>query len=161
MKRISLYTDGACSGNPGPGGWAAILHWGEYEKELCGGETETTNNRMELTAALEGLKALRQPCEVELYSDSQYLINGFEKGWVYQWEKKDWMRTKTEPVKNPELWKELLAMSRIHRISFHWVKGHADDELNLRCDRLAVAQTKLRSGEFPGPRDPEKMPAMT
>lgn len=145
MKQVILYTDGACSGNPGAGGWAAILRYGNHEKELCGGEKETTNNRMELTAALEGLKALRQPCEVELFSDSQYLVNGFTLGWVYNWEKNGWKRNKTEAVKNAALWKAILEQSRIHSIRFHWVKGHADDEFNQRCDRLAVEQSRLQT----------------
>ncbi len=136
MKEVSLYTDGACRGNPGKGGWGAILVYGKYEKELSGGERETTNNRMELTAAIEGLSALKEPCFVNLYSDSKYLIDAYEEGWIYGWEKADWRAGK---VKNPDLWKRLLELTRLHKVSFVWVKGHNGHEYNERCDKLATA----------------------
>lgn len=142
MKAVSIYTDGACSGNPGPGGWAAILRYGDREKVLSGGEENTTNNRMELTAAIRGLKALREPCEVHLYSDSRYLVDALEKGWARGWQSRGWMRTKKEPAKNPELWKELMELLDRHRVELHWVKGHADDPMNARCDALAVAESR-------------------
>ena len=142
MKTVAIYTDGACSGNPGPGGWAAILRYGEQEKELSGGEASTTNNRMELTAAIRGLAALKEPCAVTLYSDSRYLVDGIEKGWAKAWRSRGWMRTKKEPAKNPELWSELLDLLEKHRVSLVWVKGHADDPLNSRCDALAVAESR-------------------
>ena len=136
MKEVSLYTDGACRGNPGKGGWGAILVYGKYERELCGGERETTNNRMELTAAIEGLSALREPCLVTLYSDSKYLIDAFEQKWVYGWEKANWRAGK---VKNPDLWQKLLELTRVHKVTFVWVKGHNGHSYNERCDALATA----------------------
>ena len=142
MKSVTIYTDGACSGNPGPGGWAAILRYGEQEKELSGGEASTTNNRMELTAAIRGLAALKEPCAVTLHSDSRYLVDGIEKGWARAWRSRGWMRTKKEPAKNPELWAELLDLLEKHRVSLVWVKGHADDPMNARCDALAVAESR-------------------
>ena len=138
MKTVTLYTDGACSGNPGPGGWAAILLFGGHEKELSGGEPRTTNNRMELMAAIVGLEALNRPCEVELYSDSQYLIKAFNEGWLDGWIKKGWKRGKNEPVKNVDLWKRLLAAAKPHQITWLWVKGHDGHEYNERCDTLAT-----------------------
>lgn len=140
LQEVYLYTDGACSGNPGPGGWAAILKYKEYEKELSGGEKETTNNRMELTAAIEGLQILKKPCKVYLYSDSQYLINGFSKGWIYGWQKKGWKRSGNQPVLNVDLWQKLLSFTKIHQVEFFWVKGHDGHPENERCDRLAVAE---------------------
>lgn len=137
MKRVTLYTDGACSGNPGPGGWGAVLIYGEHRRELCGGERETTNNRMEITAVIEGLKALKEPCEVEIYSDSAYTVNAFAEGWVNGWERSKWKKADKKPVLNADLWRELLSLTRRHRVSFHKVKGHADDPLNNRCDELA------------------------
>ncbi len=137
MKEVTLYTDGACSGNPGAGGWGAVLLYGEHRREMKGGERETTNNRMELTAVIEGLKALKYPCRVEVYSDSSYTVNGFEEGWIYAWEKSGWKKADKKPVLNDDLWKELLALTRRHEVVFHWVKGHADNELNNRCDALA------------------------
>lgn len=137
MKRVTLYTDGACSGNPGPGGWGAVLIYGDRQKELCGGAAETTNNRMEITAVIEGLKALKMPCEVDVYSDSAYTVNAFADGWVKSWEKTGWKKADKKPVLNADLWQELLALTRIHRVTFHKVKGHADNELNNRCDCLA------------------------
>lgn len=140
--QVSLYTDGACTGNPGPGGWGAILRCGGTEKELSGGEAQTTNNRMELMAAIEGLSALKRPCRVTLYSDSQYLVNAVTKGWAKRWQKNGWMRTKTEAALNPDLWERLLALLERHEVAFVWVRGHAGHPENERCDRLAVAQAK-------------------
>ena len=142
MKQITLYTDGACSGNPGPGGWAAILLYGEAEKVLSGGEASTTNNRMELTAAIEGLKALKEPCTVTLYSDSRYLVDAVNLGWARGWRNRGWMRTKKDPAKNPELWAELLRLLEKHQTELRWVKGHGDNEYNARCDALSVAESK-------------------
>ncbi len=132
MKEVRLYTDGACRGNPGRGGWGAILVYGRFEKVMSGGERETTNNRMELTAAIEGLRALKEPCSVTLYSDSKYLVDAYTEGWIYGWEKKDFSK-----VKNPDLWKQMLELTRMHRVEFVWVKGHNGHEYNERCDRLA------------------------
>lgn len=137
MKQVTLYTDGACSGNPGPGGWGAILLYGENKKEISGGEKETTNNRMELTAVIEGLKQLKYPCIVDVYSDSAYTVNGFCLGWVVGWEKHGWKKADNKPVLNADLWKELLSLTRLHFVTFHKVKGHADNALNNRCDELA------------------------
>jgi len=142
MKHVNVYTDGACSGNPGPGGWAAILSCDGLEKELSGGEARTTNNRMELTAAIEALKALNQPCEVDLYSDSKYLIDALEKGWVYGWKKNNWVKKDKKPALNPDLWEALLAQLARHTVRLHWVKGHAVNDTNNRCDRLAVAESR-------------------
>ena len=139
MKNVTIYTDGACSGNPGPGGWAAILRYGVSEKEISGGEAHTTNNRMELTAVIRALQLLKEPCSVVLYSDSTYVVSAIEKGWLDSWQKKNW-RTKSGPVKNPELWQELLRELERHDVRFVWVKGHAENEFNNRCDKLAVAE---------------------
>lgn len=141
-KDITIYTDGACSGNPGPGGWAAILVYGGTEKELSGGERETTNNRMELLAVISALKALKEPCSVKVYSDSQYVCDAINKGWARSWKAKGWMRNSKEAAKNPDLWEMLLSQIDIHETQFIWVRGHADNEYNNRCDRLAVAETK-------------------
>ncbi len=138
MKEVYLYTDGACRGNPGRGGWGAILVFGKFEKELFGGDAETTNNRMELTAAIEGLSALKEPCIVQLYSDSKYLVDAFLEGWVYGWQKNGWRRGKEE-LKNPDLWERLMELTKIHDVKFHWVKGHNGHDYNERCDRLATA----------------------
>jgi len=138
MKKIRIYTDGACSGNPGPGGWGAILIYGSKKKELSGFEASTTNNRMELTSVLKALEALKEPCEIELYTDSQYVANAVNKGWLLSWEKKGWKKKGGE-VKNPDLWVKLIPFLEQHKISFIWVKGHADNEYNNRCDELAVA----------------------
>lgn len=137
MEKVIIYTDGACSGNPGPGGWGAVLMYQNHKKEISGGKKDTTNNVMELTAAIEGLKLLKFPCEIELYSDSAYLVNGFEKGWIYNWQKNHWKTASKEPVKNQELWEALLEMTKIHKIQFKKVKGHSDNEFNNRCDELA------------------------
>lgn len=145
MKTVTLYTDGACSGNPGPGGWGAILVYGEVEKELSGGEKNTTNNRMELTAVIAGLSALKEPCIVELYSDSKYVIDGLSKGWAVSWRKNGWRKADKKPALNPDLWEQLLNLVERHQVRYHWVKGHADNEKNNRCDQLAVAATKVQS----------------
>ena len=137
MQKVIIYTDGACSGNPGPGGWAAVLICGEHKKEIYGGSKNTTNNIMELTAIIEGLKALKQECEVELYSDSAYSINGFNQGWIYNWMKKGWKTADGKDVKNKELWQELYELTKKHKVTFIKVKGHSDVELNNRCDELA------------------------
>ena len=137
MQKVTIYTDGACSGNPGPGGWAAILICGENKKEISGGNKETTNNIMELTAIIEGLKALKKECEVEVYSDSAYSVNAFNQGWIYNWIKKNWKKPDGSEVKNKELWQELYSLTKRHKVTFNKVKGHSDDELNNRCDELA------------------------
>ena len=139
MKQVTIYTDGACSGNPGPGGWAAILKFGPYEKELSGGEAQTTNNRMELLGAINGLQALKEPCAVDLYTDSQYLSNAINLGWLEGWKKKNWKR-KDGALKNVDLWQTLDGLLQTHVVTFHWVKGHAENEFNNRCDALAVAE---------------------
>lgn len=142
MKTVTLYTDGACSGNPGPGGWGAILVYNGVEKELSGGEAGTTNNRMELTAVIRGLQALKEPCQVELYSDSKYVIDALEKGWAKSWRKKGWIKSDKKPALNPDLWEVLLDLTEKHDVRCHWVKGHADNPMNNRCDEMAVAETK-------------------
>ena len=138
MKEVNLYTDGACRGNPGRGGYGAILVYGKYEKELSGGERETTNNRMELMAAIVGLEALKEPCAVTLYSDSKYLVDAFTLGWVESWRKNGWRRGK-EALKNPDLWQRLYQEYQRHEVSFVWVKGHNGHDYNERCDKLACA----------------------
>ncbi len=148
MKQVELYTDGACSGNPGPGGWGAVLRYNGREKELSGGEAETTNNRMELTAAVEGLSALREPCRVTLYSDSKYLVDAIQKGWVQNWQKNGWHKADKKPALNVDLWQQLLSLLERHEVTFVWVKGHAGHPYNERCDRLAVSfYQKLQRGE--------------
>ena len=147
MKTVTLYTDGACSGNPGPGGWGAILEFNGIEKELSGGAENTTNNRMELTAVIEGLKALKEPCIVELYSDSKYVIDALEKGWAESWRAKGWKKADKKPALNPDLWEILLNHCEKHHLHYHWVKGHADNPKNNRCDQMAVAQWKAIKGE--------------
>ncbi len=147
MKTVTLYTDGACSGNPGPGGWGAILEYNGREKELSGGEENTTNNRMELTAVIEGLKALKEPCIVELYSDSKYVIDGLSKGWAVSWRKNGWKKADKKPALNPDLWEQLLNLVEQHQVQYHWVKGHAENPKNNRCDEMAVAQWKRIKGE--------------
>ena len=139
MKHVDIFTDGACSGNPGPGGYGAILRFGAHERELSQGFAETTNNRMELSGAIEALKLLKEPCQVTLYSDSQYLANGINKGWAKKWRANGWMRNKTEPALNADLWEELLRLCEIHQVEIVWIKGHAGHPENERCDRLAVA----------------------
>ena len=140
MKTVTVYTDGACSGNPGPGGWAAILVYKGREKELSGGEAQTTNNRMEMTAVISALLALRESCVVELYSDSKYVVDALEKGWAWGWRKKGWVKSDGKSALNPDLWALLLDLSRQHELHCHWVKGHAENEYNNRCDRLAVKE---------------------
>ena len=142
MKNVIIYTDGSCSGNPGPGGWGAILKYGEHEKELSGGEANTTNNRMELTAVISALKLLKEPCEVELWSDSKYVVDAVDKGWVYGWQKKGWRKADNKPALNVDLWEELLPLLKKHSVRWHWVKGHAENEYNNRCDALAVAESR-------------------
>ncbi len=142
MKKVYIFTDGACSGNPGPGGWGTILRFGEHEKELSGGEAETTNNRMELTAVIEGLKALKEPCDVDLTTDSQYVCNGINKGWAEKWQKNNWIKSDKTKAKNPELWEDLLTLVKKHKVRFIWVHGHAGHPENERCDALAVAESK-------------------
>ena len=139
MKKVTIYTDGACSGNPGPGGWAAVLQYGDKSRELSGGEAQTTNNRMELLAAISALELLKEPCEVDLFTDSQYLCNAVSKGWLKGWKAKGWKRKEGE-LKNPDLWQRLDALLTTHTVTFHWVKGHADNECNNRCDALAVSE---------------------
>ena len=137
MEEIIIYTDGACSGNPGPGGWGAVLMFGDYKKEISGGDKSTTNNIMELTAVVEALRIVKHPCKIKLYSDSAYVTNGFLQGWIYNWIKKNWKTADGKPVKNKELWEELYSFTKIHEIEFIKVKGHADNEYNNRCDELA------------------------
>ena len=143
MKTVEIYTDGACSGNPGPGGWGAILRYKGVEKELSGGEPETTNNRMELTAVISALSALKEPCDVQLYSDSKYIIDAVTKGWAKSWKAKGWIKADKKPALNSDLWDELLTLLDKHTVEFIWVKGHAGHPENERCDRLAVEQSKL------------------
>ena len=142
MKKVTIYTDGACSGNPGPGGWGAVLKYGAHEKELSGGAAETTNNRMELTAVIEALKLLKEPCAVELYSDSKYVIDALEKRWVYGWKEKGWIKADRKPALNVDLWEILLPLIAKHEVRCHWVKGHAENEYNNRCDAMAVAESQ-------------------
>ena len=142
MKAVSIWTDGACSGNPGPGGWAAILRCGDAEKVLSGGDAVTTNNRMELTAVIRALEALKEPCAVTLYTDSRYVVDAMTRGWAESWRRRGWMRTKTEPAKNPELWERLLALCERQQVEWIWVRGHAENELNRRCDALAVKESR-------------------
>lgn len=138
LKEIIIYTDGACSRNPGPGGYGCVLRYNKNRKELSGGFRETTNNRMEITAALKALESLKYPCKVKLYSDSKYLVNAMTKGWAKRWKIQNWMRTRTEKARNPDLWEKLLDLCEIHKVEFIWVKGHAANEENNRCDELAV-----------------------
>lgn len=142
MKTVTIYTDGACSGNPGPGGWGAILRYGAHEKEISGGDPMTTNNKMELLGVISALELLKERCQVELYSDSKYVIDGITKGWARGWKARGWKKTDKSPAKNPELWDRLLNLLDQHDVSFHWVKGHAENPYNNRCDELAVAEWK-------------------
>ena len=137
MEEVIIYTDGACSGNPGPGGWGSILMYKENKKEISGAKENTTNNVMELTAVIEGLKLLKFPCKVKLYSDSAYVVNAFEQKWIYGWLKNGWKNSSKEPVKNKELWQKLYDLTKIHEVEFIKVKGHSDNEYNNRCDELA------------------------
>ena len=145
MKKVEIYTDGACRGNPGRGGWGAILCFNGVEKEISGGERQTTNNRMELTGVISALKALKEPCIVELYSDSKYVIDALEKGWAVSWQKKGWVKSDKKPALNPDLWEVLLNLCNIHEVHCHWVKGHAENPYNNRCDALAVEQRDIFS----------------
>lgn len=138
--KVMLYTDGACSGNPGPGGWCAILKLGEHEKVISGGSADTTNNRMELTAVIEGLKALKRKCCVTVVSDSKYVCDAVLKGWVYSWKKKGWKKSDGKPALNVDLWEELLEQLAIHEVEFNWIKGHAGHPENERCDKKAVEE---------------------
>ena len=137
MEEVTIYTDGACSGNPGPGGWGAILMNKKKKKEISGGKKDTTNNVMELTAVIEALKLLKFPCKVNLYSDSAYVVNAFLQHWVNNWQKNNWKTADKKDVKNKELWQELISLTNTHEVTFHKVKGHADNEYNNRCDELA------------------------
>ncbi len=140
MVNVTIYTDGACSGNPGPGGWAAVLLYGDNKKEISGGSKNTTNNIMEITAVIEALKCLKFECEAKIHSDSAYVVNCFNQGWIYNWRKNNWKTASKEPVKNKELWEELYNLVQKHKVEFIKVKGHSDVELNNRCDELARAE---------------------
>lgn len=142
MKTVTVFTDGACSGNPGPGGWAAILRYGSAEKVLSGGAADTTNNRMELLGVISALEALKEPCRVELYSDSKYVIDALQKRWVWGWKQRGWIKSDKKPALNRDLWERLLPLVEKHEMVYHWIKGHAETEENNRCDQLAVAESK-------------------
>ena len=142
MKHVVIYTDGACSVNPGVGGWAAILMYKAVKKEISGGESETTNNRMEITAAIKGLESLKEPCDVDIYTDSAYLCDTFSKHWIDNWVKKNWLKSDKKPVENRDLWERLLALTKKHNVNWNKVKGHSDNEFNNRCDELARAEIK-------------------
>lgn len=142
MKKVVIYTDGACSGNPGPGGWGAILMYGDHKKEISGGENPSTNNRMELTAVIRALEILKEPCSVDLYSDSKYVLDALEKGWAVGWRRRGWIKSDKKPALNADLWAILLDLSEKHQLSLHWVKGHSSNEFNNRCDELAVIESK-------------------
>ncbi len=139
---VTIYTDGACSGNPGPGGWGALLIWNSREKEISGGEPETTNNRMEMTAVIKALQSLKKPCRAKVHSDSALLVNAFRKGWIDDWQMRGWRKSNKKPVENRDLWEEMLKAMEPHDVSWIKVKGHADNELNNRVDRLAVEASK-------------------
>ncbi len=142
MPSVQIYTDGACSGNPGPGGYGAILKYGIRSREISGGYRLTTNNRMELMAIVKSLAELKKPCRVDLYSDSRYVVDAFNLGWVNSWIKNGWAKSDGSPVKNIDLWKKIIELSRPHKINWIWVKGHSDNEFNARCDRLAVEASR-------------------
>ena len=142
MKQVDIFTDGACSGNPGPGGWGAILRYKGTDKEISGGEKQTTNNRMELTAVIEALKLLKEPCEVTLWTDSKYVADGLGKGWAAGWKKNGWKKADKKPALNPDLWDELLSLNDRHTITIQWIKGHASHPENEKCDRMAVAESQ-------------------
>ena len=142
MEKVIIYTDGACSGNPGSGGWGAILMYNGNKREISGGKDETTNNIMEITAVIEALKQLKYPCEVEVYSDSAYVVNAFKQKWVDNWVKNNWKTSDKKDVKNRELWEELILLTKMHKVEFIKVKGHADNEFNNRCDELARLEVK-------------------
>ncbi len=140
MKKLDIYTDGACSGNPGKGGWAAVLVYNGREKEISGGEKQTTNNRMELTAVIKALQLLKEPCEVDIITDSKYVCDAVNKGWVYGWKKNNWVKSDKKPALNSDLWKQLLEQLEIHKVQFNWIKGHNGHQYNERCDKLAVSE---------------------
>lgn len=140
IKHVMIYTDGACSGNPGPGGWGTVLKYGDYCREFSGGEAQTTNNRMEMTAVIMGLSALKERCHVTLVSDSKYVLDALRLGWAKKWQKNDWMRNKTDKALNPDLWEQLLELADRHEMEFQWIKGHTGHPQNEQCDKLAVAQ---------------------
>ena len=142
LSKVTIYTDGACSGNPGPGGWGAILSASGRSRELSGGEEHTTNNRMELMAVIKSLELLTRPCEVKLYSDSAYVVNAFNQHWIENWQRKGWVNSAKQPVSNQDLWLKLLELTKIHKVEFIKVKGHADNEFNNRCDELAVKESQ-------------------
>ncbi len=142
MKTVTIYTDGACSGNPGPGGWGAILMYGPHKREISGGQANTTNNRMELTAVISALELLKEPCQVELWSDSKYVIDALEKGWAKGWRARGWVKSDKKPALNPDLWERLLDLCDTHTVRTHWVKGHAENPYNNRCDEMAVAESQ-------------------
>ena len=142
LSHVNIYTDGACSGNPGPGGWGTILEYNGVKKELSGGEKETTNNRMELLAVINGLRALKRKCDVTIYSDSQYVVNGITKGWAQSWKENDWRKKDKKKALNPELWDELLSLLSEHEYRFEWVKGHNGHPENERCDEMAVEESQ-------------------
>ncbi len=145
-KTVYIFSDGACSGNPGPGGYGVILRYGDKEREISGGEAHTTNNRMELMGAITGLEALKYPCRVILQTDSKYVVDGITKGWADSWSKRGWVKSDKKPALNPDLWGRLLDLLAIHDVEFTWIKGHAGHEENERCDRLAVAQRDFYAG---------------
>jgi ribonuclease HI len=147
LKKVEIYTDGACSGNPGPGGYGAILRYGTIEKELSGGEDNTTNNRMELLGAISALEALNEPCEVDLCTDSKYLVDGIQKGWAKSWRSNGWIKKDKKPALNSDLWERLLDLLEKHDVRFRWVKGHNEHPENERCDKLAVAESMRRKGK--------------
>ncbi|NLJ84925.1 MAG: ribonuclease HI [Firmicutes bacterium] len=147
LAEVKIYTDGACSGNPGPGGWGAILIYGPHRRELAGYEGESTNQRMELLAAIKGLEALTRPCSVELYSDSAYLVNAFQRKWIENWQRNGWLNAKKKPVENQDLWKRLIALANRHQVRWIKVPGHSDNELNNRCDYLAKEAIRKSSPE--------------
>jgi len=146
MKTVTIYTDGACSGNPGPGGYGAILIYGEHRREFSAGYAQTTNNRMEMMGVIAALEALKSPCCVALYSDSKYVVDAIEKGWAMRWKQNNWKRNKKEPALNPDLWEKMLALLDIHKVTFHWIKGHAGHPENERCD--ALARAAIERGEW-------------
>ncbi len=142
MKKVTLYTDGACSGNPGTGGWGAVLIYGGFEKRICGAVEDTTNNRMEVLAVISGLECLKEPCEVEVFSDSAYTVNAINNGWLSSWEASGWLKADNKPVLNCDLWQKLSALMKVHTVRFVKVKGHADNEYNNICDKLAIGAIK-------------------
>ena len=147
LKHVDIFTDGACSGNPGPGGWGSILRYGAFEKEISGGSAQTTNNRMEVTAVIEALRLLKEPCSVTLYTDSQYVVNGVTKGWAESWRANGWRKADKKPALNPELWETLLELLETHEVEFVWLRGHAGHPENERCDQMAVEQSRKYRGD--------------